>query len=149
MRLIQDLREFIELLNLASVQYLVIGGWAYNRYAEPRMTGDIDFFVSDTKENEENIRIVLNKFGFGSVLPPPDRNLFEKKVLMIGRPPNRIDIISQIDGVTFNEAWSDREQGFLDGLPLSFISKANLIRNKQATGRAKDHLDVTMLKRIK
>jgi hypothetical protein len=67
----------------------VIGGWAFNRYAEPRVTGDIDFFVNDSIENERALRAVLEKFGFGSALPPRDHSLFVKKVLMLGRPPNR------------------------------------------------------------
>ena len=109
MKLIQDWREFIELLNLENVQYLVIGGWAYNRYAEPRFTGDIDFFVNKTKENEMKLRAVLDRFGFSDALPPEDRNLFMKKVIMLGRPPNRIDILSEVDDISFNEAWENRE----------------------------------------
>ena len=62
MKLIQDLREFIELLNAESVQYLVIGGWAYNRYAEPRFTGDFDIFVGTSSDSERRIRTVLERF---------------------------------------------------------------------------------------
>ncbi|NMC64262.1 MAG: hypothetical protein GYA55_13950 [SAR324 cluster bacterium] len=148
MKLIQDLREFIELLNSENVQYLVIGGWAYNRYAEPRITGDIDFFINGSAESEILIREVLEKFGFGDVLPPKDRSLFNKKILMLGKPPNRIDLITQIDGVTFDEAWKNREKGELDGLPVYFISVQDLLKNKKAAGRDKDLLDIKMLNRI-
>ncbi len=149
MRLIQDLREFIELLNSENVRYLVIGGWAYNRYAEPRATGDIDLFLEQSPGNEKAVRSVLEKFGFGAVMPPPDRPLFEKKVLMLGRPPNRIDLITGIDGVSFEDAWPNRESGDLDGLPVNFIAKKELIENKKATGREKDQVDVKMLERTK
>ena len=147
MKLIQDLREFIELLNSENVPYLVIGGWAYNRYAEPRMTGDIDFFVEKNPDTERRLRVVLAKFGFGPAIPPESRPLFERKMLMLGRPPNRIDLITEIDGITFQEAWSNRESGPLDGIPVSFISREDLIRNKQSTGREKDTLDAAVLRK--
>ena len=145
MKLIQDLREFIELLTSENVRYVVIGDWAYNRYAEPRITGDIDFFVSTDQDNQRKLRRVLEEFGFGDSLPAETAPLFKKKMLMIGRPPNRIDLISEIDGVSFEEAWNEKEPGVLDGLPVLFISRSLLIRNKKATGRAKDLLDATTL----
>lgn len=148
MKLIQDLREFIELLNLEDVQYLVIGGWAYNRYAEPRFTGDIDFFLCNSTSSEQKVRRVLQSFGFGALLPPIEKRLFEKKVLMLGRPPHRIDLIVQIDGIAFEDAWLNREQGELDGLQVWFISRDDLIRNKRAAARDKDLLDVKMLERF-
>src|SRR5688572_26753099 len=105
MKLIQDLREFIELLISESVRFLVIGGWAYNRYGEPRFTGDIDLFLAADADTEARVRRVLERFGFGDVVPPPQQPLFEKAVIMLGRPPHRIDLIAEIDGVTFDEAW--------------------------------------------
>ncbi|MEZ4753576.1 MAG: hypothetical protein R3A13_04600 [Bdellovibrionota bacterium] len=123
----------------------MIGGWAYNRYAEPRTTGDIDFFLSTSKENEEKIRKVLSLFGFKDALPSKDRSIFEKKVIMLGRPPHRIDLISEIDGITFEEAWKNHEKGKLDGLDVKFISKNDLIKNKESTERTKDKLDVENL----
>jgi hypothetical protein len=125
----------------------VIGGWAYNRYAEPRMTGDIDFFLSDSQDNELATRRVLNRFGFGEVLPPADSSLFEKKVLMLGRPPNRIDLITEISGITFDKAWQNRDAGELDGLPVWFISLPDLIINKSSASRDKDLVDVKTLTR--
>ena len=148
MKLIQDLREFIELLNLENVQYLVIGSWAYNRYAEPRITGGIDFFVSASKEKQAKIRKVLVNFGYEAVLPPPSGPLFRKKIIILGTPPNRIDLVIEIDGIKFNEAWENREDDLLDGLPVLFISRNNSIGNKLASGRDKDLLDVKNLKLI-
>ena len=68
---------------------------------------------------------------------------------MLGRPPNRIDLITGIDGVTFQEAWAEKEAGYLDNLPVYFISKTLLIVNKLATNREKDKLDVKMLQKMK
>ncbi len=148
MKLIQDSREFIELLNSESVPYLVIGGWAFNRYAEPRFTGDIDFFLRDDQDTERRLRRVLEAFGFGAVLPPAERSIFEKKVIMLGRPPHRIDLITMIDGVTFEEAWHERVSGKLDGIPVHFISRSLLLQNKRATGRDKDLADAKILERL-
>ena len=145
MKLIRDLREFIELLISESVPFLVIGGGAYNRYAEPRFTGDIDLFLASDEDTEVRLRKVLRAFGFGAALPPVDRPLFEKKVIMLGRPPHRIDLITGIDGVTFAEAWLDREPATLDGLPVQFISRRHLLQNKRAAARDKDLLDVKVL----
>lgn len=147
MKLIRDLHEFIELLNTENVRYLLIGGWAFNRYAEPRFTGDIDFFCSSDPENQVRLRKVLERFGFGGNLPLG--NLFEKPIIMLGRPPHRIDLIVQVDGIGFEEAWSSRESDELDGLQVPFISLEHLIRNKKAAGRPKDLADVVALETMK
>jgi len=147
MKLQQDLREFVELLILEKVEFLIVGGWAYNYYADPRTTGDIDFFVSATPENNVLLRNVLTKFGFGSVLPEGD--LIEAgKVMMLGRKPNRIDLLTSIDGVAFEEAWQTRIYGQLDGLTVPLISKELLLKNKLATGRLKDQADAEILNRL-
>lgn len=148
MMLIPDLREFLELLNSENVQYLLIGGWAYNRYAEPRMTGDIDIFVSASDESELKLRKVLIKFGYMDSLPDPKTKLFRKKILMLGVPPNRIDLISYIDGVTFEEAFKNREEDILDGIKTYFISLEDLIKNKRSSARAKDLADLETLLEI-
>ena len=145
MKLPPDLREFIELLNSENVPYLVIGGWAFNRYAEPRFTGDIDFFVSSDPKSTTRLRRVLDRFGFGDELPTENQPLFTKPIIMLGRPPNRIDLLTRIDGVEFAEAWPTREPGDLDGLPVNYISRALLIRNKRAARRDKDLADVKFL----
>ena len=147
MKLIPDLREFIELLNSESVQYLVIGGWAYNRYAEPRFTGDIDFFVEADADAERKMRHVLTLFGFSDSLPRGS-SIFETPVIMLGKPPHRIDLISRIDGLDFAEVWDGREAGELDGLPVHFISREHLLINKRAAGRDKDIADAKVLERL-
>lgn len=146
MNLPKDFREFIELAISTKLPFLVIGGWAFNRYAEPRMTGDIDFFVSGTPESERLVRQVLHEFGFGDVLP--DGPLFDKTVIMLGRSPNRIDLLCKIDGITFEQAWENRQYEVVDGMKVPFISLPDLIQNKSATGRLKDEADLAVLRRI-
>ena len=97
----------------------MIGGWAFNRYAEPRFTGDFDVFLSSEDDNQVRLRRVLTAFGYAEVLPPADGPLFRKKIIMIGRPPNRLDLLIEIDGITFEEAWMRREKGYIDGLEVS------------------------------
>lgn len=141
----KDFKEFIELAISMNLKFVIVGGWAYNRYVEPRVTGDIDFFVENSPVSERLVRKILEDFGFGSVLP--SGSLFHKDVIMLGRAPHRIDLLTKIDGVTFAEAWESREYEVTDGLLVPYISRALLLKNKQSTGRAKDQLDVMALTR--
>lgn len=128
---------------------MIIGGWAFNYHAIPRATGDIDFFVSDSIENQKKIRAVLKKFGFESSLPPENTLLFsDKKIIMLGRQPNRIDLLVKIDGVSFEEAWANKIESSLDGVPTHYISRAELLKNKRSTGRTKDKADVETLEKL-
>ncbi len=145
MGLPKDFREFIELATSMNLKFVIVGGWAFNRYVEPRVTGDIDFFVENSPASEQLVRQVLRDFGFGSVLP--NGPLFNKDVIMLGRAPHRIDLLTRIDGVTFAEAWKSREYEVMDGLRVPYISRSLLLKNKQSTGRAKDQLDVVALTR--
>lgn len=149
MTLIQDWKDFIELLIKHNVRYLIVGGWAVNNYLIPRVTGDIDFFVDRSSENQSKLRNVLKEFGFADVLPGDSEEILpEKKILMLGRQPNRIDILSHIDGVSFDEAWRDRVTGCLGGIEVHFISPALLLRNKKSAARSKDIGDIENLTRL-
>jgi predicted nucleotidyltransferase len=140
-----DLREFIALLNSRAVEYLIVGGHAVAFHGYPRFTGDIDFFIRPTAENAARIVAVLGDFGFGEAgldvptLTQPD------KVIQLGRPPNRIDLLTSISGVEFSDAWEERVAADLDGMLVQFIGKQSLLRNKRAAGRAKDLADVEAL----
>lgn len=106
----RDFSEFIELMISNGVRFVMIGGYAYNLYRNPRATDDIDFIVELNAENETRIRRVLTDFGFGSTLPPEQQSLLEDgKVIMLGRSPLRIDILTRIDGVEFFEVYDTRK----------------------------------------
>ncbi len=127
----------------------MVGGWAYNFYADARPTGDYDFFVPIDKHSETSLRQVLSEFGFEETLPLPDKALLQKnKVLMLGRKPMRIDILTTIDGVDFEDAWNTKVEGYFGNIPVFYISKELLIKNKTASGREKDLRDVAMLRKI-
>ena len=127
----------------------MIGGWAFNLHVRPRMTGDIDFLLSITSENEARVRKVLSEFGFSSTLPPEsEKLLIENKVLMMGVEPTRIDLLTTISGVSFEEVWSSRLEALIDGVKISIISKEMLLKNKIASGRLKDLADVEQLEKV-
>ncbi|MEI7729020.1 MAG: nucleotidyltransferase [Verrucomicrobiota bacterium] len=145
MKLSPDLREFVALLNSRKVRYLVVGGHAVAFHGFPRYTGDVDFFIAGSPDNAERITEVIREFGFGSVGFQTSDFLEPGVVLQLGRPPNRIDILTSIDGVAFDEAWASREEAALDGLPVPFIGKQCLIQNKRASGRPQDLADIQRL----
>lgn len=145
MKLQSDLRAFIELLNARDVRYVVVGGYAVAHYGHPRYTGDIDVFVEASNTNGDRIQRVLGEFGFaGTELTAADF-VQEDIVIQLGLPPNRIDLITSIDAVDFAEAWESRIEATLDGVSVFFISKALLLKNKAATGRAQDIADLEAL----
>ncbi len=147
MQLPEDFKEFIELMISARVRFVMIGGYAYNLYRNPRATGDIDFLVAGDIENESRIRLVLIQFGFGEILPPSNQRLLESgKVLMLGRSPFRIDLMTEIDGVNFDQVEATCRNFEIGDLEIPVISPEMLLRNKESTGRAKDTADALELR---
>jgi hypothetical protein len=147
MKLTRDLREFIELLNANGVEYLLIGGWAFGFHATPRYTGDIDFFLKCDIENGLRLKRALEEFGFTQLEGFEASFLDKERILQFGVPPNRIDILTEISGLSFEDAWKSHVRGKLEGLPISVISRELLIQNKAAAGRLKDLADVEALKK--
>lgn len=140
-----DLREFIALLNSNEVEYLVVGGYAVAFHGHPRFTGDIDFFIRATKDNARRVVDALTAFGFGE-LGISERDLIEPgRIVQLGQPPNRIDILTSISGVDFDEAWKARVQSAMDEQPVNLIGWDELVRNKRASGRKKDMADLEKL----
>jgi Nucleotidyl transferase of unknown function (DUF2204) len=138
MKLVKDFEAFVELLNKNEVKYLVVGGYAFAIHAYPRFTNDIDFFILTTKSNAEKVILSLVEFGFTSSNISPEDLTKEGKVIQLGKPPYRIDILTSIDGVTFTEAWKRKVVGKYGDQTLYFISKEDLILNKKASRRKKD-----------
>jgi hypothetical protein len=145
MKLDKNLREFIELLNSRGVEYLVVGGHAVAFHGHPRFTADIDFFVAISPTNAEKLLDVLDAFGFGSLELKKGDFLEPGSIVQLGYPPNRIDIVTGIEAVTFTEAWNHRIAGTMDGIPVHFIGKDQLIKNKRAARRSKDLADADAL----
>jgi Nucleotidyl transferase of unknown function (DUF2204) len=145
MNLEEDLREFVELLNALNVHYIVVGAFAVAYHGRPRFTADLDLFIERSHENAERLVQVLERFGFGSLNLSIDDFLQENQVVQLGVAPNRIDLLTFLSGVNFQDAWATREQGEIEGLTVPFISREMLKRNKAATGRSQDLADLEHL----
>lgn len=145
MNLSKDLSEFIGLLHSTGVKYLIVGGHAVAFHGHPRFTGDIDFFIERTEANAARLERVLEDFGFGGLGLTAADFLEPSVVVQLGRPPRRIDLLTSIDGVDFESAWPHRVVSEMGGLPVHFIGKEDLLRNKRATGRAQDLADLQKL----
>jgi hypothetical protein len=143
-----DLREFIGLLNSHRVDYLVVGGHAVAFHGHPRFTGDMDFLIRTTSSNAHRVLDVLADFGFGS-LGIAERDLLEPgRIVQLGHPPNRIDLLTSISGVDFDSAWEGRVHASIDDQPVNLLGLDELLQNKQASGRQKDLADVEKLTAI-
>ena len=140
-----DFRDFAALLNELDVKYVLVGGYAVAWHGHPRFTKDIDFFVERSRANAERLLQVLDRFGFSSLGVTLEDLLEENTCLYFGHPPNRIDLINFADGLTFDEAWSSREQGEIGQLKFCVASREVLIRNKRAAGRPQDVADAAKL----
>jgi hypothetical protein len=129
------------------VQFLVVGAYAMGAYGYPRATGDIDLWVMVSPDNSAKVCKALAQFG------APMEQINEKTfcedgiIFQIGIAPRRIDVITKINGVDFQQAWTARQEIKIDGLNVPFISKDDLIKNKESTGREKDRLDARQLRK--
>jgi hypothetical protein len=144
MPLQKDLREFIELLNSHRVEYLIVGAFALAFHGVPRFTGDIDILIRTSAENATRVEEVLRVFSFALLGLSAADFLSPHQVIQLGHPPNRIDLVTSITGVTF-EAWASCVLGELHGVPVRFLGREELIRNKRATGRTQDKADLEAL----
>lgn len=145
MNLSADLREFIELLNSHGVEYVIVGAYTLAFHARPRYTGDIDIFVRPAEANASRLMSVLDAFGFGGIgITQQDFTALEQ-VIQLGRAPNRIDLLTGLSNVSFDEAWEKKLTVSLSGIPVFLLNKELLIQNKRATGRAQDLADLQEL----
>ena len=145
MEVARDFEEFFASCNRHGVRYLIVGGYAFALHAHPRYTGDMDVFVKASRENAEALIRALADFGFSSRDLSWEDFGREEKIVQLGYPPLRIDIITSIDGVEFDDAWSRRVEAVYGSQEVFFISKADLIANKRASGRKQDLLDLESL----
>ena len=140
-----DFKEFLKLLNSNQVEYLLIGGYAVGYHGYPRATADMDIWIASNPQNGEKLVLVLKEFGFD--LPELSPELFQNqnKVIRMGVPPIRIELITSIDGVSFDDCYLSRVEDELDGVKVNLIDLEHLKINKQASGRYKDLNDLEHL----
>lgn len=143
----KDFEEFIELLNKHKVEYLIVGAYALALYSKPRNTGDIDIFINRTDKNAGLMLEVLNDFGMTDIGITKDDFLFEGRIIQLGVSPVRIDIMNQIDGVNFKDAYKSIQKVKFGSTVANFISKYYLIQNKIHSNRKKDQADLEELQK--
>jgi len=145
MRLSNDLREFVESLNSRAVDYVVVGAHSLAFHGRPRYTGDLDILVRATRENAAKLVDLLTQFGFANTDFKETDFTESEQLIQLGRPPNRIDLLTSISGVTTDDAFATKMPAELDGIPVFILSKDALIRNKRAVGRPQDLADLDTL----
>ncbi len=142
-----DFADLLHEFNAACVEFVIVGGQAFGFHAQPRYTKDIDFLVNPDPENARRVYRALAAFG----APLDDLTVDDLSdpnvVFQIGVEPNRVDILTAIDGVTFARAWATRQAGSYGAETMWVIGIEELIDNKRAAGRARDLLDVKELER--
>jgi hypothetical protein len=143
----KDFQDILRVFHAHKVKYLLVGGFAFGAYTEPRATKDIDLWIRNDRENAQAALRALAEFGAPISGMSPD-DFMDGSIFQMGQPPERIDILQSIDGITFDEAWENRNEGFIDAdTPAIVISRDDLIRNKLASGRDQDLLDVKVLQK--
>jgi hypothetical protein len=145
MPLPEDWRAFIESLNSNEVEYLVVGAVALAHHGFPRYTGDLDVLVRNSPDNAKRLESALEEFGFASLGLKAADFVDSYRVIQLGVPPSRIDLVTSITGVPFDQAWAGRVEAVLGETHVNFIGREALILNKKMTGRAKDKADLEAL----
>jgi len=145
MEIYPDFLELFELFNAHNVEYLVVGSYALAFHGAPRNTGDIDVWVKPDKINAERILASLDAFGFGSLDLSADDFIHPDKIIQLGYSPVRIDLITSISGVSWDEAVKHGVKGPYGHVTVNFIGLNQFIKNKKASGRLQDLADLERL----
>jgi len=144
----KDFQDILRAFDAHKVKYLVVGGFAFGVHSEPRTTKDIDLWIRTDPENAKAVFDALAEFG-APIAGMTPQDFMDGTVFQMGQTPNRIDILQQISGLAFDTAWEHRLEGFIDEhTPALVISRDDLIRNKLASGRDQDLLDVKKLRAV-
>jgi hypothetical protein len=144
-RLPTEFKEFLNLLNSGGVDYLVVGGYAVAFHGHPRATGDLDLWIATSPENVARVRRALGEFGFSKELVASAPLDVAGKVIRMGNPPLRIELLTSVSGVDFDACHRRRETQIVDAVEIAFISLPDLRTNKRAAGRAQDIADLEEL----
>lgn len=141
----RDFKEFLQLLNSKKIEYLIIGGYAVGYHGYPRATGDLDIWIAVNDRTALKMVEVMKEFGFNP--PELQKELFlkEQKVIRMGVPPMRLEILTSIDGVDFQPCFKNRLVADFGDFQVNFISKSDLLINKCASGRPQDLVDFDKL----
>ncbi len=140
-----DFKEFLALLNSEKIEYLLVGGYAVSYHGYPRPTGDLDVWVDVRPDSVAKLIEVLAKFGFADAGATPELFLTPGRVVRMGVPPVRIELLNKVSGLDFSASYARRLEAVLDGVPVRIIARKDLVINKRAAGREKDLNDLKHL----
>jgi len=142
-----DFRDLLRALLEAGARFLVVGAHAMAVHGVPRATGDLDVWIAVDQDNADRVTKALARFGAPLAAMGIARADFlrEDQVIQIGLPPRRIDVLTSISGVRFEDAWAGRVTHEAAGMAIPFLGRDALLRNKRASGRAKDRADLEAL----
>lgn len=140
-----DFKELLRLLEENRVEYMIVGGYAVSYHGYPRFTKDIDIFFKVSDENIDRLRQSLIAFAFQEEDLPREVFTAKGNILTFGVPPTRVDLLNEIDGITYEEASPNIVRGTYGELDVTFIGLDDLLKNKRSTPRAKDKADVEEL----
>lgn len=141
----RDFDELFASLRKHEVRFLIVGAYAVAFHAKPRYTKDIDVFVDPEPENARRLIAALGEFGFAEAGLRTEDFSDTGRIVQLGFPPNRIDLMTSIDGVAFGEAWTGRVEGRYESTQVWYLGKRELIQNKRVSGRPQDLLDLEWL----
>ena len=141
----KNFNDMLSALSAAGAEFLIVGAHALSAHGYPRATGDLDIWVRPTKENADRVWLALEQFGAPRRHLTRDDLCTPDTVFQIGVPPQRIDILTSIDGVDFDEAWVTRKQSEIEGLTVGILGREQLLKNKRAVGQPQDLADVAWL----
>ena len=142
-----DFLDFIRLCNQFEVEYLVIGGYAVSFHGYPRSTKDLDVCIKISEANADKMMQVIDEFGFASLKLSKEDFMKPGFITQLGHEPLRIDIINDLDGVPFDEAWINKRIVIMLGKPVNFIGYNELLKVKAKAGRPQDLADIDKLKK--
>jgi hypothetical protein len=142
----KDFEELFAFFNARQVKALIVGGYAVAFHAKPRFTKDIDLWIEPTPENAERLLSALRDFGFGSLPLAVEDFTRPGSIVQLGHPPNRIDLMTTVQGLTFEEAWKERVEGRYGEERVFYLGKSDLMRNKKLVARPQDEVDLEWLR---
>jgi hypothetical protein len=143
--LANDYKEFLRLLRAHGVEYLLIGGWAVGYHGYPRATYDLDVWIATSPANAERVMKALADFGFDVPELSTDLFLKDDSIVRMGSEPVRIEVVTSISGVQFDDCYRERLETTINDVPVSLINLRDLKTNKKASGRLKDLADLEQL----